>query len=173
MYMTFTSTWTTFISNASPIAAMVLDAMIQHDRSEAIPNIAKHRDKFDESPMLRANLMARADVRDGAQREAVEAYLLDPQISFAEKGEFLRIFPNFSRHLSHRLLTRDRIPSMSETAHIHGAAFYVVQHWHTDPRYHSLAPVCAERLHILKCHVDSARRAGFYNVETGSNDGSY
>jgi hypothetical protein len=88
-----------------------------------------------------SNLMARADLRDDVQREAVERYLLDPSRSAEELTSFASVFPNANFHVSNNLLTQvDGIDGI-ELAERDRAALAIVEGWIDDPRFEKVRPI--------------------------------
>lgn len=68
-----------------------------------------------------SNMIARADVRDPVQKQALETYLLDPKRTAEELRGFASVFPNanvaISQNLPHhrrsRELTLPRVTSLA------------------------------------------------------------
>jgi hypothetical protein len=83
---------------------IALDRWVTGTRGDSLPELATG-EALGGQPLLRAGLMARADVRDPAQRQAVERYLNRNDIQSAEFDKFAGLFPNANGFVSHNLLT--------------------------------------------------------------------
>jgi hypothetical protein len=88
----------------------------------------------------RAGYFARADVRAPAQRQVLEAYLLNPALGTAELGQFSGLYPNANYMISHNLLTSSPTPDGATLAARDRAALRVVEEWLNDPRFERLKP---------------------------------
>ena len=88
----------------------------------------------------RADYFARADVGDPQQRQILENYLLNPQISPAEIATFAGIFPNANYMISPNLLTQTQTPNHDALVNRDAASLNVVQQWLADPRFAQLHP---------------------------------
>jgi hypothetical protein len=106
----------------------------------------------------RADYFARADVQDPRQRRILESYLLDPQISAAELGQFAGIFPNANYMISANLLTGNPQPDHAALAARDQASLQAVAAWLADPRFARLDP----QLMLLQ-----QRLQGFVQQEQG------
>lgn len=105
----------------------------------------------------RANLFARADVRDPVQRALVEQYLLDPARDAAELVTFAGLYPNANFMISQNLLTTVETPQGGQLAAQDREALLVVEQWQQDPRFERLQP------HLTSLHERLAtfvRQAG-------------
>jgi len=152
-------------SQMALVLDMVVDAMVQYDRSEAFIEFNEMMPLMDEVPRLRANLMARADVRDSNQKQIVEEYLLDPGVDIEEKSFFLRLFPNFSRFASERLLTEDKKLPIQEKALIDAATFQAIIEWEDDNRFKDIVTHLNRTQNRLAKYVSSAKRGGLISYE--------
>lgn len=95
---------------------------------------------FAKQPDLRASLMARANVSDGAQASQVEAYLKNPAISHAEKQQFLTLFPLRSATTGYRLYGKPPSPfQKDQVAANDRVALGMVSAWKSDPDLAGLA----------------------------------
>ncbi len=88
-----------------------------------------------ETALMVSNMVARADVRDSAQRRLVEDYLLDEKRTAAELQAFTGVFPNANQFVSPNLLTKVVTVSGSELAAHDRVALEVVNTWLDDPRF--------------------------------------
>ncbi|MCL4176169.1 MAG: hypothetical protein KJ072_00255 [Verrucomicrobia bacterium] len=144
----------------APLIPVLLDNLVLGQPTLALPHVAENARLFDEQTGLRASLMSRADVRDPAQRQALEAYLLGDFASDDELMKFGRLFPHFNRFIGHHLLTVDRPRSIVEQAAIDQAALGAVIEWRSDPRFGGVIAPLGEIEARLRSHVESARRGG-------------
>ncbi len=83
----------------------------------------------------RANYFARGDVRVARQREILENYFSNPQLSAAELDAFAGSFPNASFMLSQNLLTPSRTPEHAALAARDAESLRMVRAWLADPRF--------------------------------------
>jgi hypothetical protein len=84
----------------------------------------------------RAQLAARADVSDPAQRAAVEAYLRDPSMTAAEAAAFFEVFPLRSATTGFRLYGKTPAPYHHEgIAAGDLAALEMAERWAADPSF--------------------------------------
>jgi hypothetical protein len=88
--------------------------------------------------LMRADLFARADVRDPGQRQVLEAYLLNPQLEVRELNQFVGVYPNANFQVSNNLLTRSETPDFARLTGRDAAALRVAQDWLADPRFAGL-----------------------------------
>lgn len=147
------------------ISAAVIEAMVQHDRENFFRFVHSNNGFPADLPRLRAFLMARADIRSSFQRQVIENYLLDNDISLREKKRFIHDFPNFSRFLGHRLLTRDHVFPLAVRAEIDVAALEAVNDWLDNECYLSMAPALMELKDRLEKYVVSAKRGGLIPIQ--------
>ncbi len=144
----------------APLIPVVLDNLILGQPSTALPFLTQDADLFREETALRASLVARADVRDPAQRKAVEDYLLEVNASSEELARFGHLFPLFNRFLGQHLMTVDQPCTIREQASIDDAALTAVVQWKGDSRFGGVASMLDEVEQRLRSHVESARRSG-------------
>ncbi len=111
-------------------------------------------------PAMRAQVMARADVRDPRQRAELEAYLVGPGRSEAELDAFARIFPNANFALSSNLLSETRVPGAAELRARDRAALRVLDEWLGEPRMAGLQPQLSAARRRLEAQLDGGGRAG-------------
>lgn len=81
------------------------------------------------SPLLRAQLMARADPRDGGELAMLEAYLADISIGEEERSVFLSAFPNVNLEISPSLLTGEPPFHLVDVASRDSAALRLLETW--------------------------------------------
>ncbi len=106
-----------------------------------------------ETAVMVSNMVARADVRDPAQRRLVEGYLLDENRTAAEIQSFAGVFPNANQFVSPNLLTKVATVSGSELAAHDRVALEVVGSWVNDPRFVRLQPALRGTQGRLKSFV--------------------
>jgi len=85
---------------------LTLDRLIMAEPAKVLPELARDASKHPQSGLMLSNMIARADVRDNAQRQAVETYLLDPKRTAEELRGFASVFPNANIAVSQNLLTQ-------------------------------------------------------------------
>jgi hypothetical protein len=90
--------------------------------------------------LTRANYFARADPSDARQRELLENYLLNSQLSAPELNTFAGLYPNANYMISYNLLTRTQTPSHEELVRRDREALNAVQGWLGDARFEKLQP---------------------------------
>lgn len=146
----------------APVAVLAMDEMAQNDRAEALKRISDMEGGFDAMPRLRANLMARADIRDDAQKVIVADYLQRTDVGIDELKEFARLFPNHSRFVGDRLLTEQERLTIADKARIDAAALYAVEEWLADGRYgDDVEFILISMRDRLERYVGSAVKGGY------------
>ncbi|MBK8092255.1 MAG: hypothetical protein IPK32_09860 [Verrucomicrobiaceae bacterium] len=85
---------------------LTLDRLIMAEPAKVLPELAAIASNHPQSGLMLSNMIARADVRDNAQRQAVETYLLDPKRTAEELRGFASVFPNANVAVSQNLLTQ-------------------------------------------------------------------
>lgn len=118
----------------------MLDRLVQGSPGEVLPVLAESAGQHPQSGLMLSNMMARADVRDAAQRRALEGYLLDGSRTAEELNGFASVFPNANFHISNNLLTRTPVLNGAELAERDRAALQTVQGWLADPRFAPVHP---------------------------------
>jgi hypothetical protein len=114
---------------------LVIDRLTQSRPEALLPLLADSAHRLEKSGPMISNLMARADLRDEAQRAAVEGYLLDPRRSQEDLSAFAGIFPNANFHVSNNLLTKVVGIDGIELAERDRAALEIVRDWLEDERF--------------------------------------
>jgi hypothetical protein len=94
-----------------------------------------------ETALMVSNMVARADVRDPAQRRLVEDYLLDEKRTAPELQSFAGVFPNASQFVSHNLLTRVVTVDGGALAASDRATLDAVSAWLADSRFSRVHPL--------------------------------
>lgn len=120
---------------------LVVDRLTQRRPEAMLPLLVDSASRLKESGPMLSNLIARGDLRDEKQREAVERYLLDENRSANDLEGFASVFPNANFHVSNNLLTDvDGIDGI-ELAERDRAALETVRIWLEEPRFERLRPV--------------------------------
>lgn len=145
----------------SPLITTVIDSLTTSDLQTAIPYLGENFYLFDDAPLLRAQLMARADVRDDVQRLTVVAYLTSPRISKDEAASFLRIFPHQSRFLGHRLLSDVQVMPLCDEAKLDAQALALLQRWQSDTSLTMMRTDLDRACARVALRVVAAKQGGF------------
>ncbi len=119
-------------------AFLTLDRLTLADPAAMLAPLAAEPGLMAGREETRANLFARADVRDARQRELLEGYLLDPSHTARELHTFASVYPNANYMLSRNLLTETNPPAHSELTARDRAALDTVEAWTADPRFAGL-----------------------------------
>ena len=140
-------------------ALAALDSWVLEQRATAIPLLA-----VTDAGALDANsqaaLLARADIRDDAQRRAIESYLASGSVPATAKAEFLRQFPNQNMIVGNHLVTAIRPMTLRESAQLDAAALQFVDGLIQAGTRPELSKELAESRERLAGFVASARRGG-------------
>jgi hypothetical protein len=131
-------------------AFLTLDRLVRLAPEETLGWLAGDAAVAASRPVMLAQLMARADLRDAAQRKVVEDYLLDPARSAAGLDAFAAIFPNSNYPVSDNLLTKAVIPSGAEIDARDRAAREVIEAWRREERFGALG----DRLGAIRERLD-------------------
>jgi hypothetical protein len=121
-------------------AFLALDRLVISQPAETLSALAQHPEWMQGREETRANYFARADVGDPAQRQLVEAYLLDAARNPAEVQTFVGVFPNANFMISHNLLTTNATLDGATLRRRDAASLDVVNQWLADPRFEKLRP---------------------------------
>jgi hypothetical protein len=140
-------------------ALAALDAWVLEGRATAIPLLAgTDAGALDEGS--RAALLSRADVRDEAQRQAIESYLASGGVPDGAKAEFLRQFPNHNMIVADHLVTTIPPMLLRESAQLDVAALQFVDGLIQTGAHPELSKELAASRERLTGFVASARRGG-------------
>ena len=121
-------------------AFLAMDRMVINQPATMLAALAADPGLMQGNENTRADFFARADMRDPAQKNIVESYLLNPQISAAEIADFTGIFPNANYMISQNLLTPAPTPSRADLTGRDAASLQAIQAWLGDPRFAHLQP---------------------------------
>jgi len=141
-------------------AFLAMDRLVINQPAPMLTSLAADPNSLRGFENTRADFFARADVRDPQQRQIVENYLLNPQISAAEKSAFTGIFPNANYMISDNLLTPNQTPDRAALIGRDAASLQALQQWLADPRFAALQPGLANA---------EQRLAGFVQQETAAH----
>jgi len=123
------------------LAGMALHEAAAEDPARVVLPVAADPDLLADTPVLRAELMARAAISDPAQEAAVLSYLENGSISQDEKNRFLGLFPLRSATTGYRLYGGNPAPFQQATvAADDDATLKIVQSWLLDPDLQTLQP---------------------------------
>ena len=117
---------------------LTLDRLVQRSPADVLARIAADRALQQSRPEMAAQQVARADLRDPAQREIVRNWLLDPARTGTELGSFAGVYPNNNRFISKNLLSRDDSPSGSDLAAHDREVQEIIRAWEQDPAFDSV-----------------------------------
>jgi|GEM_PF-2115421 len=116
-------------------AFLTLDRLVMQQPAEMLRRLNESRALGNIRPEMRAQLMARGDMRDPAIRKEIAHYLLDTQRTQVELEAFAGVFPNHNFMLSDNLLTEVDIPTGVELNQRDLAAYQALQEWMTQERF--------------------------------------
>ena len=119
---------------------LTLDRLVLNDATVTLAALQAAPDWMAGREQTRANYFARGDVRDPRQRQILESYFSNPQLSAAELDAFAGTFPNANFMLSQNLLTQNRTPDHAALAARDAESLRVVRAWLADPRFAAQRP---------------------------------
>lgn len=134
-------------------AFLTLDRLTTARPAEVLPLLDAYAATHPNSHLMISNMVARADVRDAAQRQAVEAYLLNQNRTPEELRGFANTFPNASMAVSNNLVTKQQPIPGEEIMKIDRAALETVAAWLSDPRFERAHPALRESYQRLSSFV--------------------
>lgn len=137
-------------------AYLALDRLVISNPAATLAALEASPDSMDGREATRANYFARADVRDPQQRQVLESYLLNPNISPAEISTFAGVYPNANYMISANLLTPTPTPDRSSLTSEDAQSLAVVQQWLADPRFANLTPQLQRMSARLQTFVQQA-----------------
>ncbi|MBE2283562.1 MAG: hypothetical protein IAE77_08870 [Prosthecobacter sp.] len=114
---------------------LTLDRLVMADPAKVLPDLARSASSHPKSGLMLSNMIARADVADPVQRQAVETYLLDPKRTDDELRGFASVFPNANVAVSHNLLTKTPTLQGAELAVRDRNSLETVSRWLSDERF--------------------------------------
>jgi hypothetical protein len=128
----------TDVPAVSRAAYLALDRLSISDPAPILTKLAEEPALMQGREVTRANYFARADVRDTAQRQIIERYLLDGGRGREELQTFAGLYPNANYMVSQNLLTPVITPNHAELLARDQAALRVVNEWLADARFATL-----------------------------------
>lgn len=114
---------------------LTLDRLIMAEPARLLPELAENASKHPQSGLMISNMIARADMRDVVQRQAVETYLLDPKRTREELRGFASVFPNANLAISQNLLTTNSTILGTDLAARDRVSLAVLSAWLMDDRF--------------------------------------
>jgi hypothetical protein len=114
---------------------LTLDRLILAAPDKVLPELAAAASNHPQSALMLSNMIARADVRDAMQRQAVETYLLDTRRTAEELRGFASVFPNANIAVSSNLLTQSPTVQGADLADRDRASYALLSSWLTDQRF--------------------------------------
>ena len=142
-------------------AWIALDRLTMEVPADFLPVLAQHRDWLTSQPMMRAGLMARADLAAESERKAVETYVLRDDVAATERERFFELLPNVSATVSYNLVTTARTPTPHQAARLDQAALAGVREWRAQQRFARLNSELITAETRLSESVASAVRGGY------------
>lgn len=134
-------------------AFLTLDRLVMTRLAEMLPLLDTYAAAHPNSQLTISNMVARADVRDAAQRQAVGAYLINPARTPGELRGFASAFPNASMSVSNNLVTKLQPIPNEEIVKIDRASLDAVAAWLADPRFERALPALGEAHQRLSSFV--------------------
>lgn len=142
-------------------AWIALDRLTMEVPEDFLPVLAQRRDWLTTQPMVRAGLMARANLGAESERKAVETYLLRDDVGAAERERFFELLPNVSATVSYNLVTSARTPTPQHVARLDQAALTGLREWRGQARFSRYTGELAAAEMRLSESVSSAIRGGY------------
>ncbi|MBI2946820.1 MAG: hypothetical protein HYY23_04180 [Verrucomicrobia bacterium] len=142
-------------------ALVALDRLVIVNPSSVLADLIESN-RLEDQPQMRAAFVARSDIRDPGQRQAVERYLESSGLSELELDYFVSLFPNANRFVSHNLLTDSSMPSLAQIAALDVAALTRVRVWQAEPRFRRWHAKLERLATRLQEQVESANRGGYW-----------
>lgn len=132
---------------------LTLDRLIMAEPAKVLPELVRNSSKHPQSGLMLSNMIARADLRDAKQRQAVEVYLIDPKRTAEELRGFASVFPNANVAVSQNLLTNTPTIQGEDLAARDRASLEVVSAWLMDERFKTVQ----EPLRAIALRLESWR----------------
>ncbi len=139
-------------------AYLALDRLVIQDAAAVLARLQSEPDLMQGREETRAGYFARADVSQPAQRQVLEAYLLNPGLASAELEKFARLYPNANFMVSRNQLSPTATPDGTSLKARDAEALRVAQNWLEDPRFASLKPQLEQIRRRLETFVQQANR---------------
>jgi hypothetical protein len=139
-------------------AFLALDRLVINDPVQTLTVLQTTLDSMQGREQIRANYFARGDVRDPRQRELLESYVLNIQISAAELEAFAGVYPNANFMLSPNLLTQNQTLEHGTLVARDAESLRVVTEWIADPRFAIQRPMLERIFRRLDDFVRQAQQ---------------
>jgi len=149
-------------------AYLALDRLIINEPAVVLGELHRQLESMEGRETTRANLFARADLSDPAQKTILENYLLDARIDPAELETFTGLYPNANYMVSYNLLTRTLTPDRDTLVKRDRQALQTVQQWLADPRFAKVQPQLEKIRQRLEMFVNQAGDANAGRVNAGA-----
>ncbi len=121
-------------------AFLTLDRLTIREPAAMMEQLAARPELTQARGEMVANLFARADLRDEAQRTLVRGYLLDPARTATDLTAFAGVYPNANFSISKNLLSENMTLSRDEITARDAAALAIVNAWLADPSFEQVKP---------------------------------
>ena len=142
-------------------AWVALDRLTMEVPGDFLPLLVERKEWLRSQPLLRAGLVARADLSVARERMAVERYLQRDDVATSEGKRFLELLPNVSATVSHNLVTTARTPTPQQAARLDRAALAGVREWREQSKFERWAEEFVAAEIRLSESVASAVRGGY------------
>lgn len=142
-------------------AWMALERMSAEMPEDFIPALARRPEWLAAQPLVRAGLVARADLGTERQRTAVEHYLQRPDLSTEEARSFFELIPNANAIVANTLATQARVPTLTRTAQMDATTLQTMRAWQGREEFARWRTEIAAAEARLAENVASAKRGGF------------
>lgn len=142
-------------------AWIALERMSAEMPEDFLPALVRRPEWLATQPLIRAGLVARADLGAERQRKAVEHYLQRPDVSTEEGRKFLELIPNANAVVAHSLATQSRVPTLTRTAEMDAATLEAMRAWQSRPEFSRWRTEIAAAETRLADNVAAAKRGGF------------
>ena len=120
-------------------AFLTLDRLVQQQPVEMLGQLADDSALQQSRPEMTAQQFARADLRDPAQREIVQSWLLNSARTATELNSFATTYPNNNQFVSHNLLTSAAPHTGADLAAHDREALDILTSWQDDPAFQPVA----------------------------------
>lgn len=142
-------------------AWMALERMSAEMPEDFLPALARRPEWLATQPLVRAGLVARADLGTERQRTAVELYLQRPDVSTEEGRSFFELIPNANAIVANTLATQARVPTLTRTAQMDATTLQTMQAWKGRAEFARWRTEIGAAEARLAENVASAKRGGF------------
>lgn len=116
-------------------ANLALDRMVIKDTAASLTLLLEKPALIAGMEGFRANLFARADMREPKMKELIEQYLLTPSFNSQEIKVFVESFPNDNFRIGNNLLTTDQTPAGDELVKKDAASLMIIEDWLGQERF--------------------------------------